>query len=249
MSEAIVVQSEKGFGCVIVIERDGSLAGIVTDGDLRRHMGPGLLTMSVEQVMTRNPTVITAHTLLGEARWKVIANQVTVAPMDFGNGPSADSWGGYVDSRDHLLGEIERAGVQNVVFLTGDAHVFMVNLLASDEEAFRSDPQHHPAAVEYVGGSVTSPGGQRSEADVQSMNPWNRQFNSEQHGYAYMAADESQLVTEYRRSNIASPRGATTAFERFTQPTGVNNVTRESIPAPIPPPPPPGPEPSTARQV
>lgn len=67
MTEAIVVQSAKGFGCVIVSEPGGELAGIVTDGDLRRHMGAGLLGMSVDDVMTRNPTVVTPETLLGEA--------------------------------------------------------------------------------------------------------------------------------------------------------------------------------------
>ena len=60
------------------------------------------------------------------------------------------------------------------MFVTGDAHVFMTNLLASDPEVFRSDPSHHPAAVEYVGGSVTTPGGDRVETEVQARNPWNR---------------------------------------------------------------------------
>jgi arabinose-5-phosphate isomerase len=67
MAEALVVQSEKGFGCVLVAARDGTLAGIITDGDLRRHMGPGLVAMRVEDVMTRNPTTIEPDTLLGEA--------------------------------------------------------------------------------------------------------------------------------------------------------------------------------------
>src|SRR5436190_20143001 len=39
MSEAIVEMSTKGFGCIGITERDGRLAGIITDGDLRRHMG------------------------------------------------------------------------------------------------------------------------------------------------------------------------------------------------------------------
>ena len=43
MSEAIVRMTEKGFGCLGVIDRDGALVGIVTDGDLRRHLGPDLL--------------------------------------------------------------------------------------------------------------------------------------------------------------------------------------------------------------
>lgn len=67
MAEALVVQSGKGFGCVIVADRSGGLAGIVTDGDLRRHMGPGLIDMRVEEVMTTSPTTVEPDTLLGEA--------------------------------------------------------------------------------------------------------------------------------------------------------------------------------------
>ncbi len=67
MSEAVVVQSSKGFGCVVVIAGDGTLAGIVTDGDLRRHMGDNLLAMSVDEVMTLHPTVVERDALLGEA--------------------------------------------------------------------------------------------------------------------------------------------------------------------------------------
>ena len=43
MSEAIVEMSAKGFGCVAVIDADGKLAGVITDGDLRRHMRDDLL--------------------------------------------------------------------------------------------------------------------------------------------------------------------------------------------------------------
>ena len=42
MSEAIVEMSTKGFGCVAVIDASGKLAGVITDGDLRRHMAPRL---------------------------------------------------------------------------------------------------------------------------------------------------------------------------------------------------------------
>jgi alkaline phosphatase D len=171
-----------------------------------------------------------------KADWKVIAQQVVVAPMDYGNGERMDSWGGYGDSRQRLLGEIERAGIPNVVFLTGDAHVFMMNLLSAEPQAFAADPAHRPAAIEYVGGSVTSPGTQRVEADVQSRNAWNRQFNSAEHGYAHMELTPSQLVTEYRRSDISNPAGATFPFERFTQPAGTNTVSRETLAPPAPPP-------------
>jgi alkaline phosphatase D len=163
------------------------------------------------------------------AQWKIIANQVQIAPLDFGNGESQDSWGGYPESRVRLLGEIERANIPNVVFVTGDSHVFMTNVLASDFETFRSDPSRRPAAVEYLGGSVTTPGSDRVESEVQAKNPWNRQYNGANHGYALLSAAGAQLVTEYRRSDILDPNGPTAPFERFVQADGSNSPSRQSL--------------------
>jgi arabinose-5-phosphate isomerase len=67
VGEAILVQSEKGFGCVLIVDGAGELSGIITDGDLRRHMGDRLLSQTVEEVMTPHPVTIPPGTLLGEA--------------------------------------------------------------------------------------------------------------------------------------------------------------------------------------
>ena len=67
MDAAILEMSAKGFGCVIVVESDGSLAGIVTDGDLRRHMRPDLASLPVEAVMTRTPRTILPDALVAKA--------------------------------------------------------------------------------------------------------------------------------------------------------------------------------------
>jgi arabinose-5-phosphate isomerase len=67
MADALVVQSEKSFGCVIVVDERGDLAGIVTDGDVRRHMSGDLLQRMVEDVMTPSPTTVAPDMLLGEA--------------------------------------------------------------------------------------------------------------------------------------------------------------------------------------
>lgn len=55
MADAIAEMSSKSFGCVIVTNANGTLAGIVTDGDLRRNLRPDLLTLPVEAIMTKNP--------------------------------------------------------------------------------------------------------------------------------------------------------------------------------------------------
>ncbi len=67
MSEGIVTMSAKGFGSLIVTRSDGKLAGIITDGDLRRHMQADLLAQPVEAVMTANPITIPPDVLAVEA--------------------------------------------------------------------------------------------------------------------------------------------------------------------------------------
>lgn len=57
----------KRFGCVGLTGADGRLAGIITDGDLRRHMNPDLLSLPAQTVMTSDPKTIRLTTLAGEA--------------------------------------------------------------------------------------------------------------------------------------------------------------------------------------
>jgi arabinose-5-phosphate isomerase len=57
----------KRFGCVGVVDEDGRLAGIVTDGDLRRHMSPDLLDRRAADLMTPAPKTIRPQALAAEA--------------------------------------------------------------------------------------------------------------------------------------------------------------------------------------
>jgi len=66
MSDAILEMTTKGFGCVGIIDARGSLVGIITDGDLRRHMRDDLLDQSVEDVMTRAPKTVRPDQLISE---------------------------------------------------------------------------------------------------------------------------------------------------------------------------------------
>jgi arabinose-5-phosphate isomerase len=67
MSEALVVMTTKSLGCVIITGPEGRLMGIITDGDLRRHMSADLLNQRVEEIMTRGPTTISPDQLASEA--------------------------------------------------------------------------------------------------------------------------------------------------------------------------------------
>lgn len=77
MSDALVVMTEKSFGCLGITDADGRLTGILTDGDLRRHMGPGLLSKPVADVMTRNPKTVTPKTLASAALQLINASRIT----------------------------------------------------------------------------------------------------------------------------------------------------------------------------
>ncbi len=85
MSEAIVEMSAKGFGCVAVTDTDGKLAGVITDGDLRRHMRADLLRAPVETIMTASPKTVRPDQLVGEALQLLNASKITaliVVDMD-----------------------------------------------------------------------------------------------------------------------------------------------------------------------
>jgi arabinose-5-phosphate isomerase len=77
MSDALVEMSSKGFGCVGITDGNGHVVGIVTDGDLRRHMRADLMTVSVDEVMTKNPKTISRDLLAGEALEILNSSKIT----------------------------------------------------------------------------------------------------------------------------------------------------------------------------
>ena len=66
MAQALLEMSEKRFGAVGVVAADGTLAGLITDGDLRRHMD-GLMGHTAGEVMTRGAKTIAPGALAAEA--------------------------------------------------------------------------------------------------------------------------------------------------------------------------------------
>src|ERR1700759_5252056 len=77
MSDALKEMSAKGFGCVAIVDARGLIAGIITDGDLRRQMRPDLLSASVDEIMTRNPRTIARDSLASEALDLLNSSKIT----------------------------------------------------------------------------------------------------------------------------------------------------------------------------
>ncbi|MBI5130358.1 MAG: KpsF/GutQ family sugar-phosphate isomerase [Rhodopseudomonas palustris] len=87
MSDALVEMSAKGFGCVGIVDAKGHVAGIVTDGDLRRHMRPDLMTATVDEVMTKRPKTISPGLLAGETLELLNSSKITALLVTEGNKP------------------------------------------------------------------------------------------------------------------------------------------------------------------
>jgi arabinose-5-phosphate isomerase len=71
MSAALVTMTQKSFGCLGVVDGKGKLVGVITDGDLRRHMGANLLGARTGTIMTRKPKVV-APDMLSSAALEVL---------------------------------------------------------------------------------------------------------------------------------------------------------------------------------
>lgn len=67
MQEALLVMTSKMLGCVGIVDNDGKLVGIITDGDLRRWLTSDVLNKKVSDVMTKNPKVVSPDILAAEA--------------------------------------------------------------------------------------------------------------------------------------------------------------------------------------
>jgi arabinose-5-phosphate isomerase len=67
MPEAVMMLARKRFGCVCVIDGQGRLVGIVTDGDLARNLHRNMSELAVDDIMTRQPKTVKPQTLAGAA--------------------------------------------------------------------------------------------------------------------------------------------------------------------------------------
>jgi arabinose-5-phosphate isomerase len=75
LKETFSLMTEKGFGAIGLVDADGLLAGIITDGDIRRHISDDILNKTAGDIMTATPKIIRPETLVGEAMG--IMNDVT----------------------------------------------------------------------------------------------------------------------------------------------------------------------------
>ena len=77
MSEALLTMTAKSFGCLGIVDAAGQLVGMITDGDLRRHMGPDLVRARAADIMTRRPDTLSPDVLASAALERFNSRQRT----------------------------------------------------------------------------------------------------------------------------------------------------------------------------
>lgn len=88
MAHVLVVMTEKRFGCAGITDDNGLLVGIITDGDLRRHMGAGLTQETAQIVMTQAPMTMSPNLLAAEAVGQLNeTNRTQIFVVDDANKP------------------------------------------------------------------------------------------------------------------------------------------------------------------
>jgi arabinose-5-phosphate isomerase len=77
MADALVTMTRHAFGCLGIVDGKGKLTGVITDGDLRRHMGPNLLSRTVADIMTRKPKSVRPNMLASAALELINSSRIT----------------------------------------------------------------------------------------------------------------------------------------------------------------------------
>ena len=77
MSEALLITTAKSLGCLGITDENGILVGMITDGDLRRHMGPDLVQSKAKDIMTHSPDTLPPQILASAALEQINARKRT----------------------------------------------------------------------------------------------------------------------------------------------------------------------------
>ncbi len=166
----------------------------------------------------------TTRTILGEeqynwfieqldnstAQWKIIGNQVIMAPTNFlGILVNDDQWDGYVSDRNKVLGHIADNNIEDVVVITGDIHMGMAFDVTTDfTDNYDAETGEGAVAVEFVTPSVTSANGDDIDLELPfdlsvvetialGANPHGSFVNIFDHGYFILDLQEGQAQADW----------------------------------------------------
>jgi alkaline phosphatase D len=177
------------------------------------------------------------------ARWKIIGNQVMVAPLVvFGFSiANADQWDGYPHDRKVVFENILNNNVENVVFLTGDIHTSWANDLPLNRSTYNSGTGAGSVGVEFVCTSITSSSGNLpiTAATIQSSNPHMKYVDLSRRGYVVLDLNTQRAqgdfvhVTDITRREFTSSVSASwfvNSGERFLRQASSTLASKNGMP-------------------
>lgn len=182
-----------------------------------------------------------------QARWKVVGNQVMLAPVrGFGN---PDAWDGYPRDRDAILSYLQHRDIRNVVFLTGDIHSSWASDIARnvfDTADYTPSTGKGSLAVEFVTPSISSanlnelmnkpprsPESIGTEALLQGGNKHFKYIELDSHGYTVLSLDSTSVQTDwFYADTILIERKAEHFAEAYRVENNTGHLVRSTAPAP-----------------
>lgn len=147
------------------------------------------------------------------ATWKIIGNQVMVAPLTITNNiVNPDQWDGYPHERKKVLDNILDNNIENVVFLTGDIHTSWANDIPYTQAGYNPQTGAGSVAVEFVCTSVTS-GSEIpiTAALIQSSNPHMKYIDLNKRGYVLLDITEQRAQADWRHVSDIKQKNFTTS--------------------------------------
>lgn len=181
------------------------------------------------------------------ATWKIIGNQVMVAPLVvFGTSiANSDQWDGYPQDRKLVFDNILNNNINNVVFLTGDIHTSWANDLPYNRSNYDVSTGAGSVAVEFVCTSVTSSSGNLplSVSTIKQSNPYMKYIDLISRGYVLLDINQQRtqgdfvLVSDITVKNYTAQTSASWYVnngERFLRQASGPLGSRTSIPSPVP---------------
>lgn len=233
----------------------GSLADVIMldtrlegrDKQLDSLTGPGVADTSRTLLGREQFDWFLAHLSGSDARWKIIGNQVMIAPVIGIANP--DAWDGYPVERDRILAHLEQHDVDNVVFVTGDIHSsWGAELPRHPFDTLKYDPVtgEGSLAVEFVTPSISSanlneilnkpPRNSQSIGTEQLAMSFNRHFKYvelDSHGYLVLDVDSNRVQSDwFYADTILIARPVEHFAAAFTAEAGAPYLRVDDTPAP-----------------
>ncbi|WP_286690655.1 alkaline phosphatase D family protein, partial [Aeromicrobium sp. REDSEA-S38_B2] len=201
----------------------------LTGADQEAWLVEGLATPGARWRLVGNPVMVAPMLMPPRPRGQELALRRTTDPMTWGPAePNTDTWDGYPVERRRVLERIKEAGVDDVVFLSGDVHTAWANEVELDGA---------PVATELVCSSVTSNNvddfmgtkprtvSLAMEEAIVRMNPHVRFVNLDDHGYSVLELTPDEARMEWHAvSDRTDPDASSRLLATRRVPAGTNRV-------------------------